>query len=441
MPMYDESSEPPPYPSFAPHYPPSKYTVMPREDEGRERLPAYSNPIYLKAIMPRKMEFSSPGVQAKDRKWRRMMCVLEGTVMRVYKCPPGHAGVGVLGEWWERQVGAGDVSLQPSHAGAVSNIQIETRESRRLAEERRDLERQIQRIMKSEDDVGEDGELDVVIVPPPAVLVHEGAPDTRPRAGSSASMVGQGQGQMSTSSSSKSRFAQFLKPGHRQHTRSKSDHIHLSERNTPNQSPRPSLNIPMPSGSGTTTPGGSARSPSPFTGGMRAHTPMSSSSMSVDERETPTSSMFSSSLRGQQQQQYYQLRQQQQQQQLKFLYTNRERDFLPDPDPADLVREYTLQHAESGIGNDYTKRKNVIRLRLEGEQFLLQARDVTGVVEWIEALQAATNVALDLDERPMPRGPLFPRRRRRRRPQVGTTTNDPSAGVQTGSASPHVATV
>ena len=111
----------------------------------------------------------------------------------------------------------------------------------------------------------------------------------------------------------------------------------------------------------------------------------------------------------------------------RLLYTNRERDFLPDPDPNDLVRAYTLQNAESGIGNDYGKRKNVIRLRLEGEQFLLQARDVTGVVEWIEvrisliddsgevaergvqALQAATNIALDLDERQMPRGPLFPR--------------------------------
>ncbi|KAF9443806.1 hypothetical protein P691DRAFT_678777 [Macrolepiota fuliginosa MF-IS2] len=91
------------------------------------------------------------------------------------------------------------------------------------------------------------------------------------------------------------------------------------------------------------------------------------------------------------------------------MYTNRERDSLPDPHPDDLIHVYSLQNAESGIGNDYFKRKNVIRLRLEGEQFLLQARDVTGVVEWIEALQAAANIALDLDERPMPRGPLFPR--------------------------------
>jgi len=54
-------------------------------------------------------------------------------------------------------------------------------------------------------------------------------------------------------------------------------------------------------------------------------------------------------------------------------------------------------------------------VRMEGEQFLLQAKGVEEVVEWIEGLQAGANIALDLDERTMPRGPLFPRRRRRRR--------------------------
>ncbi|KAH6906803.1 hypothetical protein BKA70DRAFT_1034845, partial [Coprinopsis sp. MPI-PUGE-AT-0042] len=80
----------------------------------------------------------------------------------------------------------------------------------------------------------------------------------------------------------------------------------------------------------------------------------------------------------------------------------------PEPGPDDLIRIYSLQNAESGLGNDYVKRKNVIRVRLEGEQFLLQAPDVSSVVEWIEGLQAATNIALDLDTRPMPRGPHLP---------------------------------
>ena len=45
---------------------------------------------------------------------------------------------------------------------------------------------------------------------------------------------------------------------------------------------------------------------------------------------------------------------------------------------------YSLQNAESGLASDYFKRKNVLRVRMEGEQFLLQARDVPDVVEWIE---------------------------------------------------------
>jgi len=78
------------------------------------------------------------------------------------------------------------------------------------------------------------------------------------------------------------------------------------------------------------------------------------------------------------------------------------------------LHAYALHGAESGLGSDYLKRRNVIRVRMEGQQFLLQARDIPSVVDWIEGFQAAANIALDLDERPMPKGPLFPRRRRRR---------------------------
>ncbi|GAA6048237.1 hypothetical protein JCM3770_006497 [Rhodotorula araucariae] len=80
-----------------------------------------------------------------------------------------------------------------------------------------------------------------------------------------------------------------------------------------------------------------------------------------------------------------------------------------------LVRHYSLQHAESGLAADYVKRKHVVRVRAEGEQFLLQAKDDRGVIDLIEALQAATNVSLDLDARPLPKFITLPRRRRRRR--------------------------
>ncbi|KAH9996728.1 hypothetical protein BJV74DRAFT_758461, partial [Russula compacta] len=81
----------------------------------------------------------------------------------------------------------------------------------------------------------------------------------------------------------------------------------------------------------------------------------------------------------------------------------------PLPQEQDLLHAYALHNAESGVGSDYVKRRHVIRVRMEGQQFLLQARDVASVVDWIEGFQAATNIALDLDERPMPKGPLFPR--------------------------------
>ena len=57
---------------------------------------------------------------------------------------------------------------------------------------------------------------------------------------------------------------------------------------------------------------------------------------------------------------------------------------VPEPNPKDQIRVYSLQNAESGLASDYFKRKNVLRVRMEGEQFLLQARDVPDVVEWIE---------------------------------------------------------
>lgn len=49
-----------------------------------------------------------------------------------------------------------------------------------------------------------------------------------------------------------------------------------------------------------------------------------------------------------------------------------------------LVKAYTLQNAESGLAADYVKKKNVVRVRAQGEQFLLQTDDAREVVDWIE---------------------------------------------------------
>ncbi|THH09893.1 hypothetical protein EW146_g8549, partial [Bondarzewia mesenterica] len=127
MPTFKPSSSPPPYPDFAPPRP-NGPPILPRDEEGREPLPKYTNDIYLRAIMPRKMEFIAPGVQARNRKWQRTLCVLEGTSFRVYKCPPGVAGVGVIGEWWEKTVGVGDIAEAPATASVANALKARERE-------------------------------------------------------------------------------------------------------------------------------------------------------------------------------------------------------------------------------------------------------------------------------------------------------------------------
>ncbi|OCF45494.1 hypothetical protein I317_00742 [Kwoniella heveanensis CBS 569] len=98
-----------------------------------------------------------------------------------------------------------------------------------------------------------------------------------------------------------------------------------------------------------------------------------------------------------------------------------------------LIKQYSLQGAESGLAADYHKKKNVVRVRVKGEQFLIQTGDAREVVNWIEAFQAATNVSLDLDERPMPKIITLPRRRRRRG-QAGARNGAAATGAADANA-------
>ena len=232
--------------------PPSYSSLGARDEEGREPLPQYSNDILLIAQMPRKVEFTQQGVMSRDRKWRRVWCVLEGTKFGVYRVK----GVKSV---WEGVVGAGDGTVP--RTGKTN--------SRSLREEE-ELEADIGRVRKVEEEsrscAVREGRLDGVPSPVPSSLLVP-----------------------SLSSPPLSRYA-----------------------SSSNASSIPSA-------------------------GRRRSGSTSSSS--------PTSERPHSSL---------------------------------------LIREYTLQNAESGLGTDYTKRRNVIRVRMEGEQFLLQAKDVEDVVEWIE---------------------------------------------------------
>lgn len=319
MPSFHPTSDPPPYPTFNPR--PRESRVTPSEDEGRERLPPYSNSLHLIAIMPRKLEFSAPGMQAKDRKWRRVVCELEGTTFRVYKCPPGASGAGVLGDWWEKRVGVGNVA---------------TPNPPRIRKKEEQFER-------------------------PAKLGID-----EPLAMQQAS----------------SRSSMSVSP--RQRTESQSSHATQS---TMTSTPRLAKRI---SGASFLSPFRSSSATRPEShGGESSRRPESRELelLPVDVQDSRSSLSHESTGRvSPGTRRVSQPPQPRSASRLAFLPGRpqwRNGD-VPKPPQSDLLRAYTLQHAESGLGNDYLKRKNVIRVRLEGEQFLLQAPDIPAVVEWIE---------------------------------------------------------
>ncbi|OLN81673.1 hypothetical protein CCHL11_05602 [Colletotrichum chlorophyti] len=103
----------------------------------------------------------------------------------------------------------------------------------------------------------------------------------------------------------------------------------------------------------------------------------------------------------------------------------------PDNPPwvrkSSLDRAYSLQHADVGIAADYKKRRYVIRVRAETDQFLLSCIELSTMVKWLEALFAAIDVAAPIDERDYPRDQSIPRIQRIRwfRGQTPAQTNYP----------------
>lgn len=76
-----------------------------------------------------------------------------------------------------------------------------------------------------------------------------------------------------------------------------------------------------------------------------------------------------------------------------------------------LLRSYSLQYAKIGLATDYTKKPNVLRLRLENEQFLLCFSSTQELIDWNLALSIGKDVSLDLTEREIPKYRTVPRRR------------------------------
>ncbi|KAI0934963.1 hypothetical protein AcV7_003889 [Taiwanofungus camphoratus] len=385
LPTYKLTSDPPPYPSFHPRRGPE---VQPRDEEGVERLPLYTNSIHLRAIMPRKVEFSAPGVQARDRKWRRVLCVLEGTAFKVYKCPPGASGVSAIEEWWENKVGVGDITTVNPGAVTSTGIRVSA-----VGDRQRDREP----LSKATDTS-------------PTILNPQEEESNQPRCPP-----------LTPPPLSRSKLhiaSSLLHP-----TRSYINRGNTTSNN--NLRSRLSIDTQRDDGRHSSPPISSRQSSDGNSSRSALSSGRISSSTSRTNITTPSphsndsSSFFSRSTRI-----------------LSHANSISEHSGvhghakIVEPSQKDLIRTYTLQHAESGLASDYTKRKNVVRVRMEGEQFLLQAHDVAAVIDWIEGIQAATNIALDLDERPMPKGPMFPRRRRRRRANAEGHENTQNLRVQ-----------
>ena len=332
MPTFGPSSAPPPYPQFT--FGERGPAIQPRDEEGREHLPSYTNDIYLRAIMPRKMEFIGPGVQARDRKWRRILCVLEGTAFRVYKCRSTATGKGLLGNLWEKTVGVGDISRPPTQAqldAIASDLNKERQRNARLAK------------------------LEHGDVTP--VRSYPSPPS--PSRGFSSQTEAEQEAQ-STSTPPRSRL---LPPNLRRKNRTGNDGSpgsHLDRRSVASLQQHGS-----DSGSSHATSHWQSAS-SPTSSRITEPAPLSPSPRSL-RSGAPRSPR----------------------EKCQHLWVD---DLsVPLPQPQDLLHSYSLHNAESGLGSDYVKRRNVIRIRMEGQQFLLQARDVASVVDWIEVRLSVTN--------------------------------------------------
>ncbi|KAH7328601.1 hypothetical protein B0I35DRAFT_473287 [Stachybotrys elegans] len=85
----------------------------------------------------------------------------------------------------------------------------------------------------------------------------------------------------------------------------------------------------------------------------------------------------------------------------------------PDNPPwikkAKLEKSYSLLYADAGIAADYKKRRYVIRIRAETDQFLLSCVELTTFLKWLEALFSAMAIAPPLDSRDFPSDMSVPR--------------------------------
>lgn len=78
-----QTVHPPDYKVLAPLFP--RYPIVPREEEGREPLPAYISSIRRESLAMRKPEFSSPYLPAAHRSWSSVYMSLNNTKLTLHK--------------------------------------------------------------------------------------------------------------------------------------------------------------------------------------------------------------------------------------------------------------------------------------------------------------------------------------------------------------------
>lgn len=293
-----------------------------REEEGHEPLPVYSCDVHIEGYVPRKMEFLKPGVQAKDRRWKRQYIILHGTSIKIYRSDPRSKPV--AGEEAPPSPGVHKADLKPDFGSNVAGKRS-------------------------------------------AASAAASSSSTRARSSTQASRMSTSSGTSALSSSTSSTVASTN-----------------SEKIAPSAA------------AGKTVSAANSRV---FDPDVPVHVHVQ------DEDEGALATL------------------------------QHPTHLISKAGDNRVIRHYTLQGAESGLAADYLKRRHVVRIRAEGEQFLVQAKDDRNVIDWIEALQAATNTALDLDVRPLPKFITLPRRRRRRpRPDGAAAPATNAAGAAAGSA-------
>lgn len=359
-------------PKYEPPFP-GTFVPQRRDEEGREKLPKYWCAVHIEGFLSRKMEFASPGVQSRDRSWKKLYFILRGTALYVYKFDPHrfplksesvpvpttneeeseeHLHVHVPGE--RKGSITASTSVSTGRRGSVPDAAAATSATRWGS---------------SGDPSGRRGS-----IPDIAASARRGSTDGRRSSITDSSPVSARRGSLGPTPFVGQNLGAASPVGSR----------------------RTSVTNPSPLGPGGSGPDAKDPALFPNSGRRASNASQAGSSYSSTGGGTTLASHFQ---------------------------TNQ------------LVKTYTLQNAESGLAADYLKRKNVVRVRAEGEQFLIQTDNAREVVDWIEAIQAATNVSLDLDDRPMPKIITLPRRRRRRPGQAAAPATGGAAPLAPGTNS------